>query len=351
MYQLKILVDTILKMRPLQSSILPDEEEYPIAAGTILLLHSYEPIEDHIKVAFQDQFFNGKNTWFVHRAFAQVLKNDEPILMEGRQLRVKEDTALKLKPVQSSELVASEKKSAKKGELFNIHSFALENDHIRVVAFGQFAGQTNWYAYLPHAEVLEDGEPITVGSKELTEVDYQKAAESLNVNVPAIKAVVQVEASGNGFLKDGRPKILFEAHWFSEFTNHKFDTSHPKISSRTWNSDLYTRGREYERLEKAKALNKEAALKSASWGLGQVMGFNYNVVGYPDVYSFVKDMHISEGKQLMAMMSFIKHKKLDKALRAHDWATFARGYNGLGYRKNKYDTKLAEAYRYFSLQA
>jgi hypothetical protein len=323
-YQLKVLVDTILKMRPLQSAVLPDEEEYLIATGTVLKLHSYAPVEDHIKVAFADQSFNGRNTWYVYSAHVQVLKDDEPVQIGGKQIKVTKDTVLKLKPLQSSQLAPEEKKSVHAGETFNILSYALENDHIRVTSFGQFDGNNTWYAYLPDAEVLEDGEPLPLGSKELTEEDYKKAAAFLNVDVPAIKSVVRIECSGSGFFKDGRPKILFEAHCFGKETGYCFDNTHPNISGRKWDTRKYFGGpREHERLEKAKALNEEAALKSASWGLGQVMGFNYQVAGYPDVRSFVEDMHVSEGKQLMAMMNFIKGNGLDKALREHNWAKFA----------------------------
>jgi hypothetical protein len=338
-------------MRPLQSAILPDEEEYPISAGTMLKLHSYAPVEDHVKVAFADQSFNGRNTWYVYSAHVQVLKDSKPVPMGGRQIKITKNTVLKLKPLQSAQLAPEEKKSASAGETFNVLSYALEDDHICVTAFGQFEGTNTFYVYLPHAEVLEDGEPLPLGSKELTEEDYKKAAAFLNVDVPAIKAVVRVECSGSGFFKDGRPKILFEAHCFGHDTGYCFDNTHPNLSGRRWDTRKYYGGsREYERLEKAKALNEEAALKSTSWGLGQVMGFNYKVAGYPDVLSFVKDMHVSEGKQLMAMMNFIKNNGLDKPLRKHDWAAFAYGYNGPGYRKNKYDTKLAEAYRHFSSQ-
>jgi hypothetical protein len=348
MYQLKISVDTILKMRPLQSSILPDEEEYPIEDGTLFNLHSFAPIEDHIKVAFLDQSFKGRNTWYVHRAFAQVLKDGEPILMDGKQLRVAQDTVLKIKPIQSSQLAEADKKSAQAGELFNIHSFAVEDNHIRVMSFGQFEGENTWYIYLPHAEIFEDGEPIPLGSKKLTEQDYQQAAALLNVDVPAIKAVVRVETSGGGFFKDDRPKILFEAHWFGKYTGYRFNSSHPNISGRKWDSSKYVGGaREYQRLETAKSLDETAALKSASWGLGQIMGGNHKAAGYPNVHSFVKDMYISEGKQLIAMVNFIKSQHLDRALRQHNWHAFARGYNGPGYRRNNYHTKLANAYAYY----
>jgi hypothetical protein len=38
------------------------------------------------------------------------------------------------------------------------------------------------------------------------------------------------------------------------------------------------------------------------------------------------------------------------ALKKQDWAAFAKAYNGPGYKANKYDTKLAEAYQHFSGQ-
>jgi hypothetical protein len=74
------------------------------------------------------------------------------------------------------------------------------------------------------------------------------------------------------------------------------------------------------------------------------MGFNHKAAGYGDVEAFVRDMHLSEGKQLMAMFNFIKTNGLDRALIRKDWATFALGYNGESYRENVYDEKLADAY-------
>lgn len=352
MLQLKVLLDTLLKLRPIQSSLLPDEEEYAIEAGTLLNVHSYAIMDDHLKVAFADQSFNGRNTWYVHRAFAQLFEDGKPIVMDGKQLRITQNTALKLKPVQSDQLTSAEKLSVKPGELFNIHAYAAENEHIRVMSFGQFEGQNTWYVYRDHAEVLEDGEPVSFGGKapkELSEEDYQRAASVLGVSVPAIKAVVRVETSGGGFFKDGSPKILFEAHWFSKYTNHQYDNSHRDISSREWNRELYIGGvGEYKRLEKAKTLNESAALMSASWGLGQVMGGNYKMVGYPDVKSFVKDMYESESKQLLAMVNYIQANEADAALKALNWDKFAEIYNGKNYKKNKYHIKLAKAHQHYS---
>jgi len=184
-------------------------------------------------------------------------------------------------------------------------------------------------------------------SKQLSVADYQRAADLLGVEVAAIRAVVKVEAAGHGFLPDGRPKILFERHWFWELTPLPVSKTRPDLSS--YESGGYLGGtREWDRLNAAIQFDKLAALQSASWGLGQVMGFNYKVAGYSDVEIFVKAMHHSEGKQLDAMMTFIKnHPAMVSALRSHDWATFAKLYNGPDYRRNQYDTKLAQAFSDF----
>jgi len=89
-------------------------------------------------------------------------------------------------------------------------------------------------------------------------------------------------------------------------------------------------------------LDAEAAFKSASWGLFQVMGFNHN--GWGSVTAFVKDMFVSEYKHLKAFTSFCVDNGLKKYINNHDWATFASKYNGDDYAKNHYDTKMAAAF-------
>jgi hypothetical protein len=47
---------------------------------------------------------------------------------------------------------------------------------------------------------------------------------------------------------------------------------------------------------------------------------------------------------LVAFVSFILANRLDGALRARNWPSFARGYNGPAYAQNAYDKKMAAAY-------
>lgn len=199
---------------------------------------------------------------------------------------------------------------------------------------------------IPAAKKQSTQLPAAGGVVTLTSADYERAAKSLGTDVAFVKAVAHVESRGSGFLTNGRPKILFEAHLFSKLTAHKHDKDKSDIRSRKWNKSLYKGGpKEYTRLQSAMELNRDAALKSASWGKFQILGSHYHRLGYKSVDAFVADMFHSEGKQLDAFVAFIKtDAKLLKAAVKKDWSSFAAIYNGPGYKKNKYDAAMEHAY-------
>ncbi len=169
--------------------------------------------------------------------------------------------------------------------------------------------------------------------------------ERLGTAAPELWAVLTVETRGCGFLPDRRPAILYERHIFSRETGHRFDESDPEISNPKPGGYGAGGAHQYERLEQALALDREAALHSASWGIGQVMGFNAESAGHSDVEAMVAAMMISENDQLLAMSNMIIRNGLHRALQAHNWPAFARGYNGPNFAENQYDTKLADAYQ------
>mgnify|MGYP000002361233 FL=1 len=186
----------------------------------------------------------------------------------------------------------------------------------------------------------------------LTAADYAHAAEMLGVETAAIRAVLEVETGNKGgFLAQGKPTILFEGHVFwKQLSQHGIDPArwqkgNEDILYQKWTKEHYKGGmKEYDRLERARAIHREAADSSASWGLAQIMGFNHAVCGCRSVGEFVAAMEESEGKQLELFVRFIEGNKWDKYLRALDWKEFARHYNGPSYAQNQYDKRLAAAY-------
>jgi hypothetical protein len=186
----------------------------------------------------------------------------------------------------------------------------------------------------------------TLTGKTLTDADIADAATALWCEIAAVRAVLDVEASGNGFLEDGRPKILFEAHHFSRLTGGRYDASHPDLSAPAWNPDLYEGGAgEHDRLRRAMELDAKAALMSASWGLFQIMGFNHDLCGFERVEAFVEAQTRHEGRHLMAFVRYCRARGLDRALREHAWTAFARAYNGPAYADHGYHRRLRQAYR------
>jgi len=179
--------------------------------------------------------------------------------------------------------------------------------------------------------------------KTLTEQDYINAAKELGCEVAAIKAVASVEGRGSGFLPSGEPKILFERHKFYKFTNGAFAQSNPDLCSRT-PGGYGKESEQHKKLQRAVALNRDAALMSCSWGAFQVMGEHWKTLGYSSIQDFVNKMYRSEADHLDSFVRYIKAFALTNHLRNKNWAAFAKGYNGPGYKANNYDVKMATAY-------
>ena len=192
-------------------------------------------------------------------------------------------------------------------------------------------------------------------SKKLTEAQIQAQALGLGIEVAALKAVIEVECKGSGFNADGTPVILFERHVFRQrlIANGKAATAdkamreRPDLCNKTMgNYGLYSA--QHGRLSAAAQYHRDSALESASWGIGQVMGYHWKALGYPTLQNFINAMYRDEASQLDAMCRFIKVNGLVDEMQRKDWVTFARVYNGADYRKNQYDIKLAKAYAKFA---
>lgn len=190
---------------------------------------------------------------------------------------------------------------------------------------------------------------FTGAAVELTPKDYQAIADSYDHELAEVLAVVEVEAGSTGFDAKGRPIILPEPHIFykelGKVSTAKRDRAVALgLAYKKWKTKPYPRTSDerYRNLEAMMAIDETAALKSVSWGLGQVMGFNYEAAGFPDVQTMVRAFTQSELNQLRGMFSFIATNGLDDELRRDDYEGFTRGYNGTG-QVAKYAARLRAA--------
>lgn len=108
----------------------------------------------------------------------------------------------------------------------------------------------------------------------------------------------------------------------------------PKVflrsSGRLVSSDHSGQLAEWQALEQAYAIDPQAALESASYGLPQVMGFNYRVTQKPDARSMLLAFQRSAREQVAAFFGFVEAKQLVDEARERRFESFARRYNGIG---------------------
>lgn len=191
-------------------------------------------------------------------------------------------------------------------------------------------------------------------SKKMNEIEQRELADWYDIPLAAIKAIIEVECKGSGFNSDGTPVILYERHKFYEgllainwiTKAREWSQKYPDLCN-PYAGGYGKYSEQHKKLARAAELNRTVALESCSWGLGQVMGYHWKSLGYTNLQEFINYMYKSEYCQLDAMCRFIEVNNLLPFIRKKDWAGFAMRYNGSGYRKNKYDTKLAAAYKKF----
>jgi hypothetical protein len=196
------------------------------------------------------------------------------------------------------------------------------------------------------AEVVIVALPFQGTAWALSSDGLAAVASRLGVFAPEIWTVLAVETSGCGYLADRRPLILYERHIFHRLTHARYDDG--DISDPAPGGYGPRDTHQYDRLNLAIAKNRNAALQSTSWGIGQIMGENFAPAGFAGVEAMVEAMSQSEDQQLAAMGNFLVSTKLQASLQAHDWTTFARGYNGPDYAINRYDIRLNADYQKYS---
>ena len=173
----------------------------------------------------------------------------------------------------------------------------------------------------------------------------------------ALLAVVQVESAGKALENDGRtPCLLFERHIFyrelkkAGKTVQLLNAISLGLANETWQpktqyKDQGTSSARLALFAKACVVNEECAIRSCSWGVGQTMGFLAEELKFTSAKAMLA--YLVQGgvpAQVDCMVREIENHKLTAKLNAHNWAGFAKVYNGPGYATNHYDTKMAAAW-------
>lgn len=212
-------------------------------------------------------------------------------------------------------------------------------------------------------------EPINPKADFPSEYDFLTAATKLNCDVNVIKAVAIVESSVHGgFITDTTsdgipihvPTLLYERHWFNKLTDRKHEYLAMQINKVNYFL-AHPKGGGYgpvsiqhKKLAAAVKINRNAALMSCSWGLFQLMGFNFVKCGYSTLQSFINGMFSGVDQHLYGFVNLIlnEDKKVQdkngktwtllEAIRKKNFPMFKILYNGP--KDNGYEFKMEKEF-------
>ena len=182
----------------------------------------------------------------------------------------------------------------------------------------------------------------------ITTIKQAVATTKTLIPLPRLLAFIEVESGGRGFGDTGKLILQYEPLVFSKATGIPRST----LNKYKWDENTVdVQSKEWEAFNEAFSINPEEAMKSTSWGLPQIMGFNHKQAGYASVGDMLDDFKRGELQQVCALIRFIEaNKKLYKAVMEGDYETVSSIYNGAYHRQlalkngwKSYPDKLKEA--------
>lgn len=203
------------------------------------------------------------------------------------------------------------------------------------------------------AEKTGSSEPIPIPPPPVTRSGADPF-DVLNVEAPKlgldprlVRAVMQAESGQKPFGPDGRVIIRFEPHVFARLTAEKAlglnrrgtrteARAHGKIVLNPGMTDIYEgrkrkggQAAEWETLGRARAIDNDLAIKSTSFGLGQIMGSNHKAAGYKTAQEMFDAFASSGTEQVLGMLRLITAvPALTTALKNKNLPAFVAVYNG-----------------------
>jgi len=161
--QLVITTTTILKAKLGDSSTLAANQKINAAAGQTYAITGYACVNGHFRVKLAEAIAGFGDTAFVYWKYAQVKRNGKSIPYDSDALTVTAltSTILKKRPVDSSQLQASERANLSAGNFYGVSSYAIQGGHIKVALTEELPGFGNTgFAFPSFVQMKRGGKPF-----------------------------------------------------------------------------------------------------------------------------------------------------------------------------------------------
>jgi len=188
-------------------------------------------------------------------------------------------------------------------------------------------------------------------AERLATMDFRRVAEESGIEPWKLHGMADIEARRGGFAANGRSISVPELHKFSQFTFRAYDKTHPDLSIEKWIHPskvkpghpyrLDNEGR-WDILARQAALDFDAAIRAASWGAFQIMGFNYRKLGFDAPMELVRYVYRGERAQLELAVRYLIVDGGFEPLLKNDYVSAAVVQNGPG-KPKEYAAEWREA--------
>lgn len=176
-------------------------------------------------------------------------------------------------------------------------------------------------------------------------------SDKMGIEPGAAVSVLAIESGGQAFGPDGRLLIRFENHLFYNYWGKnnlaKFNQHFAFDPNRRWEGHRFrpnpsgawmdfhgNQSKEWEVFQFACGLDDTAAKNSISMGAPQIMGFNFQVIGYASAQDMFNAFSRSDRDQVIGFFDFVNNVLPGGGavghLRRKDFTAFATVYNGSG---------------------
>jgi len=175
---LTTLRDTVLKVAPIDTSDLTIEQKLDLKAGQILPIRNYGLVDGHLKVSLKTSLTPVGDFGYVFEEHVQLKKGaqilrfdlaDVPDTPISGQMVVRQNTFMKIKPIDSGNLKTTQKVQLYQGQTFGMLGYASTSGHFRVTLSNSIPGFGNiGYVYWRHVTLLQNQKALAYDPEALT---------------------------------------------------------------------------------------------------------------------------------------------------------------------------------------
>ena len=177
--ELLVTETTYIKLKPEPASSLPANQKGRLLLGQSFGVLGYASISGHFRVTLKESVPGFGNVGFVYRNHVKLRQDGKQLVnydANALTLTIRQQTALKRRPIASSQLSSGDKTTLPTGRVYGVAGYKIESEHVKVTLTEQLPGYGNTgYIFPDHVLMRRGGQTIDL---------FPKLPKYVELNVP-----------------------------------------------------------------------------------------------------------------------------------------------------------------------